>query len=86
MTDSERISVIEALEKSKLGGMAGFRIEIFHGFTDRNYGRIEYWDVVLYPMINCIYLIDDIMDVVFALDLHIAVFTDMNRPGCIIFH
>lgn len=86
MTDSARISVVEALEKSKLGPMAGFRVELFHGFKDRKDRRTDYWDVILYPMINCIYLLNEITEIVFDLDLKIAVYTDMNRPGCIIFH
>ncbi len=86
MTDSERISVVAALEKSNLASMACFRIELFHGFHDRSNQWDDYWDVILCPIINCIYLLNDITDVVSKLDLRIAVYTDINRAGCIIFH
>lgn len=86
MTDSDRIIVVQALEKSKLGPMACFRIELVHGFYRGDDWNGDYWDVVLYPLINCIYVLDEITDIVSALALPISVYTDINRPGCIIFH
>jgi len=75
-----------ALENSGLAGRACFNIRHqFKSDTERGHDK-EYWDCILTPMIGRIYFIPAIMDVVKILSFEVAVYTDVNQPGCIIFH
>ncbi|GAH02531.1 unnamed protein product [marine sediment metagenome] len=86
MTIHEYTQVMRVLEESGLGDIAGFKIDIYHDFT---HGKVEgegNWDIILTPLVHRIFLIPEIVNLVKPLDVDLAVFTDINRPGCLIFH
>lgn len=86
MTTHEYTLVITALENSRLADLAGFKIEVWHDFDKGKSDNRGQWDIILVPTIKRIFLISDILKVVDNLDVDLAVYTDINRPGCIVFH
>ncbi len=78
--------LVVALEKSAVADLSGFKIEGFHDFDKTGKKQGSNWDVILIPMLTRIYLIGNILDIVKPLAIDVACYTDLNRPGCLIFH
>ena len=86
MTSGECTLVMAALDKKNLGDMAGFRVDVLHDFESETEQFEGYWEVVLIPLIHRIYLLNMITTLVCDCDIHVAIYTDVYRPGCIIIH
>jgi len=78
--------LVVALEKSGVADLSGFKLEGFHEFDKMGEGGGHYWGVILIPMLTRIYLIGNILNIVKPLSIDVACYTDINRPGCLIFH
>lgn len=86
MTNHERIKLVEAIDKSGLADLSGFKVESFHGLPGyENEGR-DYWDIILTPLIKRIYFVSELFYLTKQLGIDVAVFTDIDRAGCILFH
>ncbi len=86
MNIREYAELTRVLNGSHLGDLAGFKVEAYHEFNKQCERPQSVWDVILVPTVNRIFLLQDIVRVIDKLDIDVAIFTDINRPGCIIFH
>ena len=86
MTSHECVGLIKALEESRMADLAGFKIRDCPMFIRKAKGNQCEWDVILIPLIERIFLLREIYQVIDKLDIDVAMFTDINRPGCVIFH
>ena len=75
-----------ALAKTGYPDMGGFIISQGHGFRDMDDPTTGYYEIVLTPLIRRIYFISQIFDSVRSLDIQVAIYTDYDKPGCIIIH
>ncbi len=86
MNIREYAELTRALNNSHLADLAGFKVDVYHEFNKPGVHPQRVWSVILSPTVNRIFLLQDIVRVVNKLDIDVAMFTDINRPGCIIFH
>lgn len=86
MTYNERICIYDALCDSGLGDLAGFKTEVYHNMGWPQEDIPEYWEIMLIPMLDRIFLIEQIFEVITSLNVSVAIYTTINHPGCLIIH
>ena len=86
MTLQERTRVLSALDHPNLAFASDFDININHGFYEYAGKGCHYYDVVLTPKTRRIYCFPMVVKVIEELNIELAIYTDINRPGCIIIH
>jgi len=86
MSLQERIELVAAINASDLDQLAGFMVESEHGFLDGAEGKRGHWTVYLKPLAGRIYFLGLIIGMVDSLNMDISTYTDVNRPGYIVFN
>ena len=86
MTYHDRNCLIAILEESNVYQDGDFNIESDHTF-DYVIGKDrDEWLVILVPKKTRIYFLPMIIREIFLLQTEISICTDIDRPGCIVFH
>lgn len=86
MTIHEYVNLVAALDNSGLADLAGFKVESYHNSRLESEGRRGQWDIILAPVLYRIHLVSEIVAIVNKSQGDIAIYTDINRPGCLVFH